>query len=271
MPVFDGQEGRRAFGSDPASYDSGRPDYPQQVYQTLQQRCGLTPGMRTLEIGPGPGNSTRNLIHLGAGPMVLVEPDERLVRHLARSFPAAELKLDIKIVPTTFERARLFSGWFDLAVAASSLHWLKERAALRKIARALRPGGWWAAWWNIYGDRSRPDEFFSATQDLLGSVMNSHPDAVRGRLPFALDTDARLESLRAVGHFDNIACDSIRWTLSLTTAQTVDLYATFSPILRLPRQQRQPLLDGLARICEDRFGGRVKQPVITPLYTARKA
>jgi hypothetical protein len=72
------------------------------------------------------------------------------------------------------------------------------------------------------------------------------------------------------GRFDNIACDSFRWTLSLTTLQVIDLYATFSPILRLPRQERQPLLDALARICEDRFGGRVEQPVITPLYTARK-
>jgi hypothetical protein len=36
--------GRRAFGTDPASYHSVRPQYPDWVFATLVQRCGLGDG-----------------------------------------------------------------------------------------------------------------------------------------------------------------------------------------------------------------------------------
>jgi SAM-dependent methyltransferase len=267
-PMLDRQEGRHAFGSDPTGYDSARPEYPEQVYQTLQQRCGLAPGTRTLEIGPGPGNVTRDLIRLGAGPMVLVEPDERFAAHLRRAH-GADRKAEIRILSTTFDRTHLLNGWFDLAVAATSFHWLDELAALDKIARALRPGGWWAAWWNVYSDPSRPDEFFAATQSLLSGVHTVN-NTVPGRLTFALDIEARLESLSSIGRFENSGCDPIRWTLAMTTAQTVDLYRTFPTILRLPRGERDRLLADLARISDDQFGGQVERPMLTPLYTARK-
>ncbi len=45
-------EGQRSFGNDPAGYDQARPDYPPQVYDILRDRCGLQPGVRTLEILP---------------------------------------------------------------------------------------------------------------------------------------------------------------------------------------------------------------------------
>jgi hypothetical protein len=34
--------------------------------------------------------------------------------------------------------------------------------------------------------------------------------------------------------------------------------------------ERERLLDEIARVAEDEFGGRVVKPVSTPLYTARK-
>ncbi|EQD38338.1 Methyltransferase type 11, partial [mine drainage metagenome] len=54
--------------------------------------------------------------------------------------------------PHRFEEVPLRPGSFDLGVAATSFHWLPERRGLRKVARALRPGGWWAAWGNEHGD-----------------------------------------------------------------------------------------------------------------------
>ena len=70
-------EGQRPFGNDPTGYDQARPDYPPQVYDILRDRCGLRPGVRTFEIGPGTGVATRHLLRLGATPLVVVEPDER--------------------------------------------------------------------------------------------------------------------------------------------------------------------------------------------------
>jgi SAM-dependent methyltransferase len=48
---------------------------------------------------------------------------------------------------------------FDLAVAATSLHWVRLDVALSKLAQALRPGGWLAAWWTVFGDPERVTDF----------------------------------------------------------------------------------------------------------------
>jgi hypothetical protein len=42
----------------------------------------------------------------------------------------------------TFEEAELPAGWFDRGTATTVLHWLDEEAALRKVTRILRSGGW---------------------------------------------------------------------------------------------------------------------------------
>jgi len=47
-------------------------------------------------------------------------------------------------------------------------------------------------------------------------------------------------------------------------------YATFSPISRLGREERERLLDGLGEIAERQSGGSVELYITTPIYTARR-
>jgi hypothetical protein len=76
-------EGRRAFGLDPTGYDRSRPEYPPEIYQLLEGRCGLRLGARVFEIGPGTGLATKRLLlDRGADPLLVVEPDERLANYL---------------------------------------------------------------------------------------------------------------------------------------------------------------------------------------------
>ena len=49
-----------------------------------------------------------------------------------------------------------------------------------------------------------------------------------------------------------------------------ELYATFSPISRLGREERERLLDGLGEIAERQSGGSVDLYITTPIYTARR-
>jgi SAM-dependent methyltransferase len=268
MAEIDRGEGRRAFGGDPAGYDRARPGYPPEVYRLLRERCGLRPGTRTFEVGPGTGQATRELLRLGAHPLVAVEPDERLAGYLAAALGTAAGGLDVKV--TAFEDAGLPEGWFDLGVAATVFHWLDQGPMLRKAARLLRPGGWWAMWWNLFGDPSRRDQFHEATQDLLANLDWGPSAGPRGRPPFALDVEERLADLAATGEFDDVAGEVIRWSATFDTEQVRGLYATFSPISRLGPAERQRLLEDLGRIAEDQFGGRVERPMATPVYTARR-
>lgn len=260
-------ERRSAFGGDPAGYDAARPSYPEQVYDILRARCGLGPGTRTFEIGPGTGQATRRLLRLGADPLVVIEPDARLAEYLVRTLPDARARLTVN--PAPFESAALPCGWFDLGVAATVFHWLDPAAALGKVARALRRGGWWGMWWNVFGDPTRPDPFHEMTRDLLRHLPRSPSSGAPDR-PFALDCAARIADLRTAGTFDRVECDMIRWAETFDAARVTALYATFLSIGRLPSAERQDLLAERGRLADEAFGGRVERPFVTPLYTARR-
>ena len=58
------QVGRQAFGENPASYHSSRPEYPDWVYATLAAGCGLRRNAAVFEIGAGTDTATRRLLDL---------------------------------------------------------------------------------------------------------------------------------------------------------------------------------------------------------------
>jgi len=255
--------GRRAFGLDPAGYHGSRPDYPEWVYRTLCSRCGLGRGAATFEIGAGTGKATRRLLDLGTDPLIAVEPDPRLADFLRRN----NLDPALKVLVSAFEDALLDDSAFDLGISATAFHWVEEDAALAKIARLLRPGGWWAALWNVFGDDGRPDPFHLATKEMLDGP--SSPSAGERGVPFGLDAEARLAALRRTGAFDISDTRTSTWSLVLDADQTVALYATYSNICVRP--DREAVLAELGRIVRDEFGGRVVRNMTTSLYIARRA
>ena len=216
--------GRRAFGSDPGGYHVARPAYPDWVFEVLCERCGLASQSATFEIGPGTGTATRRLLELGANPLVAVEPDDRLAAFLRATIADEALT----VVISTFEEVVLREASFDLGLSATAFHWLNEDLALTKVAKLLRPGGWWAMVWNTFGDQHRPDPFHEATKILLDGP--SSPSAGAGDMPFALDAEARRAALERTHEFDNVEHQTSAWSLVLDPDQTVALYATYSNI-----------------------------------------
>jgi SAM-dependent methyltransferase len=256
-------EGRHAFGHDAANYNSARPQYPERVFLLLRERCGLGPGTRTFEIGPGTGLATRPLLAAGAAPLLAVEPDERLASILRVTTPSERLH----IVNHSFEDAQLSDDGFDLGVSATAFHWLDQRPALAKVAKLLRAGGWWAMWWNVFGDPEREDAFHEATTELLSGMMATPSHRPNWSHPFALDTEARIADLESSGEFGDVAVEILRWTLVLNPEQVRALYATYSQFGVLDEAERERLLDGLADIAARQFGGRVERNMCTPIYT----
>ena len=258
-------EGRRLFGHDPKVYAAARPEYPDVLFDRLKSRCGLTAGISVFEIGPGPGLATRRLLDFGVSLLLAIEPDPRLAIFLRETIGAGSLEID----QTSFEEAILPEAAFDLGVSATSFHWLEQASALAKVYRSLKPGGWWAMWWNHFGSEE-PDEFHRATDHLFVGTADSPAWSDQKRIPFALDHDRRLEDLAANG-FQDAEIDLWRSSLTCDTTSLVALYSTFSPVQALEPNSRQQLLAGLAQIANEQFGGRVERPLITVLYTARTA
>ena len=257
--VIDRREGRRVFGRDPATYDRARAGHPERVYDVLRGRCGLGPDARVLEVGPGTGQVTRRLLELGVRSLVAVEPDPELAAYLRSSVGDGP-----EIVVTTLEEAALPAEAFDLAVAASSFHWVEPERGLAAIHDALRPDGWWAMWWTHHGDPTRPDPFREATEQIVGGL-----DSSPGASGFGRNPDAAKAALAAAG-FEDARVDVVRWRHEWDAAGIRALFASFSPIILLDDAERERILDAIERVATDEFGGRVVKPMRTILFTARK-
>ena len=226
------QEARTIYGSDAQGYDAGRPDYPAEVYEILASRCGLRAGASVVEIGPGTGLVTRRLAAVGAR-VVAVEPDQNMAAYLA-----AAVSGDVEIIPATFEQAPLPEDRFDLAVAATSFHWVDQDAGIPKLGRVIRPGGWAAVWWTIFDDPDRQDAF----RDTLRARTGDGDPGGQRNARFQLDAAARRRDLAERAGLTDVNHDLIRWTAELDTAQLRALYASMIRIRQLPADEF-PLLN----------------------------
>ncbi|WP_105385221.1 MFS transporter [Neorhizobium alkalisoli] len=188
------EEGRRAFGANSEAYNDARPAYPPRVYDILRDQGAASQTARVFEIGAGTGQATAPLLALGCT-ITALEPDERLATTLADRLKHYGSLLTI--MQSSFEDSLLPSAGFDLGVAAMAFHWLQPDSALAKVFRLLRPGGWWAMWWTVFGDPADMDPFQRRTQALFQPLSRSPSNAAGSNRPFALDKDVRMAELHA--------------------------------------------------------------------------
>lgn len=261
--VLQKDEGRHLFGRDPSGYEAGRPDYPSFVYEDLRDRCGLAPGAQVLEVGPGTGIVTRHLLSAGAR-VVAVEPDPPLASYLSDAHQDDELE----VIGATLEAAELDRGRFDLAVAATSFHWVDQRQGLRKVRDSVRPGGWIALWWTLFRDPNQPDAFSTAVEDLLGPATRGGFDEPN-RPPFQLDDEHRRRDLAIWAQAQDVESRIVPWTCILTPAQARALYASMATVIRRPLAEQQALLDQIEVLASETFGGQVERNFVTAFYTGR--
>jgi SAM-dependent methyltransferase len=163
------KQGRRTFGEDPVGYARARPEHPDELYKRLTERCNLNSGSVVFEVGPGVGLATRQLLKLAVAVIYAIEPDPRLVTFLRQSISCSALRIE----ESSFEDTNLPAAHFDLGIAATSFHWVEQNAGLAKARQVLRPGGWWAMWWNHFGSDKEDDAFQSATDHLFINMPDS--------------------------------------------------------------------------------------------------
>jgi SAM-dependent methyltransferase len=257
------EDGRHLFGLDPSVYEAGRPQYPAALYAALEERCDLREATRILEVGPGTGLVTRRLLESGAS-VVAVEPNPNLAMFLRAAFGP-----ELQVLEAVFEEADVGDGEFDLAVAATSFHWVDQERGLPRLGRALRPGGAVAVWWTLFQDPTALDEFSLAAEQILGPrrlFAFEEPD----RPPFQLDTEHRLRDLRQWGGLDDVQAEIIRTPTVLDAGQVRALYASVATVLQLGPDEQRSVLDELEALVRERFGGEIERLFVTALYTGRR-
>jgi len=265
MASIHGSPGATKFGEDAERYDFARPPYPPDLFDWLRQRCDLGPATDSFEIGAGTGHATLPVLATPVRTLLAIEPDARLAEKL-RDKAQADPRLTIDIA--RFEAAALPPGMFDFGFAAMSLHWLARMKALARVHAALKPGGWFAMWWNVYHDPAQPDAFDRATEHLFAGL-EQDPAATSNRPAFALDIASRTGELRAAGFVD-LDRRLFRQEIAFTPERIAALYATFSRVRMAPEETRAGLLSEAERIVRDQFNGEVKRMVVCSAFVGRR-
>jgi SAM-dependent methyltransferase len=246
-------------------YDA-RPDYPDEIYSLLVSRGGCGPGTRVVEVGPATGLVTRRLLDLGAT-VSAIEPGPALAQRLRERTEGRSCE----VIVASFEDAPLPDAAFDLLAAATSFHWVEPDVGFAKAARVVRPGGWIALWWTIFGDASRPDPFERALRPLLREhAPELQFDPFAGSVPYGLDVDARVAEIDATGAFEPVEHHVVSWEGHHDASGIRALFATYSPWLALPDEARARTLDAMEQLARDEFGDEVVRPYQTAIYLARR-
>jgi len=261
------REGRQAFGANVQGYDESRPEYPEWIFDLLTQEGVIFPSASTLEIGPGNGLATRVLVEKGISRLTMLEPDRRFAPFLEdlRTKAGAESK----VLFETLEAVELPEASFDLALVATTFHWLDPETRVKKLAKLTKQGGCVVLIWNVFQDLNLHDAFHEATKDILAELSNS-PSGAPDSLPFALDRQAREAEFLSTGNFETRLYAESHWKFMLDPKGVRSLYESFSQIARLQDSEREALLDQLEAIAKSDFGGSVVRNMSSPLYVFQR-
>lgn len=146
-----------AFDAMAEDYDVGRPPWPPSLLDGID-------GTAALDLAAGTGKLTTLLVDRFEV-VHAVEPLAGMRAVLARNVPAAN------VLAGSAERIPLDDSSVDAAFVAEAFHWFDSTAAVRELARVLRPGGTLLVCFNDYSllpqlpDAFR-DELRAATKDL---------------------------------------------------------------------------------------------------------
>jgi SAM-dependent methyltransferase len=249
---------REVFDEVAETYERARAGYPERLFDDVLAFAALGPDERVLEIGAGTGKATLGFARRGCR-LVCLEPGKRLaalLRERCRDEPRVE------VVGARFEEFACAPGAFGMVTAAQSMHWVDPREAMPRSARALRPGGTLALFWNRpqrgEGDLHRAVEAcYAERAPALAGVVAKY--ALR-RWDDEIDTS---------GAFGTVFQARYPFQREYDAAGYLDLLRTQSDHRMLAEPVREELLAGIGRAITA-HGGRIRVGYHTDLLLAHR-
>ena len=245
----------QVFGEDPVLYERFRPGYPRELMEAVVADTGDGP---VLEIGAGTGKATRALLALGKRVHAL-EPDARMAAVLQVHCGPGLDQVDHAML----EHAQLPAGYFPLAIAAQSWHWVDAEIAYDRTADALMPNGRLALLWHHPLER----------QGLLGEAIAQVYAKLAPDMPGiwpglkASDFDPADEPFSATRRFRSWSRREHLWHRRLDAPGLVGWLCSSSDHRLLPIEQRTELMAAVAALVNE-LGGQVVVDMKTVAHTA---
>ena len=159
-------------------------------------------------------------------------------------------------------------GAFDLLVSATAFHWLDPAVAYRKAARSLRPGGAIALFWNEHVRTDADGGFFAAAQEVYAREAPEIWDGSYANPPEPKGLQDRTGEIEASGLFGPVVRRSYLWEQAYGARGYLRVLDTYSEHIALAERSRSRLYDGISRLIQEEYDGRIVKGYATTLYVA---
>jgi ubiquinone/menaquinone biosynthesis C-methylase UbiE len=259
MPEDRVTDPRRSFDGAADIYGEVRPNYPSVMFDDLF-RC-LPASPLILEVGPGTGQATRDLLSRGAT-VHAIEIGPAMAAKLREITPSRDLTITVG----DFEQVTIAEKSVDAVFSATAYHWITPRAQLDRPARVLKAGG--AVAIVDLNQVSSPDDdgFFAAAQHVYEKYGEGHagpplPErgAVDPPIRAALSSDAR---------FAHVEVRNYDWNQTYSASAYCKLMLSYSVTQMMEPSARQGLLDDMEQFIDEHFDGWITRPLVVTLTTA---
>ncbi|MEV0261887.1 class I SAM-dependent methyltransferase [Streptomyces sp. NPDC050617] len=254
------REMAESFGTDAERYDRARPRYPQALIDRIAEvRTGPDSAPGVLDVGCGTGIAAQQFTAAGCA-VLGVDADARMAE-LAR-------RHGLPVEVSTFETWDPAGRTFDAVAAAQAWHWVDPVAGAVKAARALRPGGRLAVFWNA---GQPPPGLAKTFADVYSRVL---PGSLAAHQWAASPADAYAElgakaadGMREAGAYGDPEEWRFDWEWSYTRDEWLDLLPTTGAHTTLPAARLAEVLSGVGAAV-DAAGGSFTMCYTTVAATA---
>jgi SAM-dependent methyltransferase len=227
-----------------------------ELFQLLPSRPAI------LEVGPGTGQATRDLLSRGAN-VYAVEIGPAMAAKLREVLPSPALTVTVG----DFEEVDLEEHRFDAVFSATAYHWISPKAQVDRPAGVLKPGGRVAI--VDLNQVSSPEDkgFFAAAQPTYERYGEGHTgppaperNAVNPPINLVLCGDRR---------FSDVEVRTYDWDQTYSAADYRKLMLSYSGTQMMTPLARRGLLDDMEDFIRQQFDDQVTRPIVVTLTTAR--
>lgn len=246
---------RKTFDRIPEAFDRYRPRYCDALFSALIDACGLGPGKRALEIGPGTGQATEPILETGCD-YTGVELGENFSRLLREKYGQYS---NFTLLNADFETCPLEKGDYDLVYSAATIQWIPEALAYTRAFELLKPGGCLA----MFMTRSDERTANPALREAIDRVYDAHFH-VKEHYSQRFDYEA-------APRYGFGPVQYREWTRlrTLTAEEYIAYIGTHCEHITLEEPYRTRFFDGVREAIRD-AGGSITILDTIPLYLARK-
>ncbi len=156
--------GAETFRASADAYDRFVGRYGPELATSLIDSAGLEPGMRTLDVGCGPGALSAKLVErLGAESVSATDPSAPFVDACRARLPGVD------VVEAPAEALPFADGAFDAVLSQLVVNFMHDaEAGVREMARVTRPGGIVASCvWDYGGEMTLLRAFWDAAREVV--------------------------------------------------------------------------------------------------------